>query len=438
LNVTITAAVTIPPNGQWELPHLTLVNCQHGDRLLGLPANSNLTLSQSDSTFRNIISLPEWAADLAPTEQDQSQLTMHRYSEERPQATALRLAAGDATRQVVSLVLHHLQFPESNTVSGQTAIYIVSSAADRKLKMQLPNATEVRAVVINGSIYVKPMTGSGTVLEIPLDDVNESAVVVDVYWTRDLSKDVPLLAQVPIQLPGLSNQTPEQSLLLLDQPQSFYCVAGKSIQRLQPAEFLLLQSAGLLDVCRLQSLQKTSDLTVWRRLKSIHNAMDQKWKLAQPPRRPIDSSDSAIRSRWNEIRTKLIPLQQAFADATADETQATPSPLIPQDRAILTSLPKIGGGISLWVINVRNVLIACLMVTVPLCVWLCRIFLNMKAVSWIVSRSGTPCLILGSLWWLALEPSVLGLPLIVVGCAQWIQQFRQPKRSSSPLAANSA
>ncbi|MEO1997442.1 MAG: hypothetical protein ABGZ17_19465 [Planctomycetaceae bacterium] len=370
LNVTLTAVVTIPPNGQWELPHLTLVNCQHGDRLLGLPAHDNLTLSQADSTFRSITSLPEWAADLAPTEQDQSQLTIHRYSEERPQSTALRLAAGDATRQLVSLILHHLQFPESNTVSGQTAIYLVSSAADRKLKMQLPNATDVRAVVLNGSIYVKPTTHSGTVLEIPLDDVNESAVVVDVYWTHDLSQDVALLAQVPIQLPRLFNQTPEQSLLLLDQPQSFYCVAGNSIQRLQPAEFLLRQSTGLLDVCRLQSLQKTSDPTVWRRLKSIHNAMGQKWKLTQVTPRPIDSSDSAIRSRWNEIRAKLIPLQQTFADVTPDAPRATPSPLIPQDRAILTSLPKIDGGISLWVINVRNVLIVCLMVTVPLGVWL--------------------------------------------------------------------
>jgi len=430
IDVTISAPVNIPPDGQWKLPQLTLVDCQWGDRLLGLSGNGQLTLGQAESTSRQITSLPEWASQLPTADQASSNLAIYRVRQEPTQPLLLRFATSDSTTHLISLVTTHLQFPDSQRVNGQTTIYVASLAANHNLRMQLPSATAVRAVVINGTTYVKPIKHSGSAFEIALDDVTaDASAVVDLYWTRDLSGDVALLAQIPVAFPIVTGASPGQSLLLLDQPTSHYCAARNSLRRLLPADFLLRQSTGLLDVCRLQSLHKDRDRTAWRRLVAIQSVLRRQWGFAGRTQMPLDATDDVNRKRWNDIQTELVMLQPTIDNVTPAEPQDAPaalSPLVPSDRAILASLPKSGGKLSLWIVNVRNVLIVCMLLVVPVCVWLVHKLLHTKIAQWIMSQPGTPALVLGTVWWLALEPSVLGLPLVLLGGARMIQHLTRP------------
>jgi len=430
IDVTISAPVNIPPDGQWELPQLTLVDCQRGDRLIGLPEDGQLMLAQAESTGRQITSPPEWAQPLLASGQKSSNLSMYRVRREPTQPLLLEFAASKSTTHLISLVTTHLQLPDSQRVSGQTTIYVASLAANHHLRLQLPSATTVRAVVINGTTYVKPIKHTGSILEISLDDVTtDESAVVDLFWTRGLASDVALLAQIPVSFPSVTGASPGQNLLLLDQPTSRYCATRDSLRRLPPTEYLLRQSTGLLDVCRLQSVHKDRDKTAWRRLVAIQSSLGREWGFAGRNQIPLDNSDDVDRQRWNEIQAELILLQQNIDDATLVEPPDNPaalSPLAPRKRAILASLPENGSELSLWIVNVRNVLIVCLLLVIPLCVWLVNKLLHTKMARWLMSQPGTSALLLGTVWWLALEPSVLGLPLAVLGGARMIQHLTRP------------
>ena len=390
LTVVLSSTLTMKTTREWEQRTVEPLNVTIGSRELFVPVHGPMRavgLSPETSPPRT---LPLWvrrAAVSLSAAKPRQRWTVYRLRKESWKLTDTATSQPNRTPRV--LFVGTVARPTAHgRVYGSTEILFVPAGADH-LDIICPSGFQLRALFVDGTVRSLPKM-NGDRLSILIEQPFTPRQIV-LHWTGDLDAPVSLFGRQTLALPGPYGVPVDQSLV---------------------------------------SLIPSSEI----RLLNLDGA------------EPIDST-----TRQNDRNAALVQFRRSLAESRAARLIADQPAGTMQPESLSTAIsgrfvssrvvPETDGRIvlSYWPVEDRTIVgtlaIAACLVLIPVGLVLSRMGIG----PWLRERGSLAWMLLGLAWWTCLNPSGLGLMLILLGLITAVRRHlrRSQLRRQSAEAVSS-
>ena len=440
LDIKVSALVSEPSDGPWQLPNVSVAESELAERFLVVSAADGLNLANPDVERLDVGMVPGWVRDAEASGPQPNDAEAYRSSASRWTVTR-NLPQKPARSRHAPLVDTQIWVQDDGTSLGRTDIYVAGSA-DGSLSVSWPAGIQLRALLVDSRPIRTAVPGSEG-LTVPLDlEASERAQVVRVFWSRSFGGRASAVGQMNQTLPMPQDLPIERVLLTLFPAAGTWVAYQTGLAETMAVDVALDYLEGLLTLSRGDDAgsvrHKFLSLIV-----GIHDALNS---CLDPQGPQSELFEPEQRQRLAALTRDLQILQETVGEATWQEAArfaARPVAVRETWRARLASQSGVLCGriavtdqpvsVSLWTLRYPLWILACALLAGMLAVpCFCKL-LDRRVADWLFRHPAVPWMLLGFIWWIALMPSIVGVLLWIGAIAL---AFRRPTRH--PKAESSA
>jgi hypothetical protein len=425
--VQVSGYVNLPTTGLATIPEIVGLNATKRDHFIVLPEEAHLTV---DSRTSGLIpaQLPENLATLRPADL---------------QSAAGRQFRGLAGAWTVSIPRHQEESPQAGVLWTETQIWcgptkhlagrtttVMGPQELENLEFTIPAGISVQGVLLDGDFIPHSPVLSQS-LKIPLT-FPQAGHILTLYWTEEMPPFEGWTAHSEVSWPRVVGQSVSEQYVTLTPPTGFRARTGTG----QSVERISVQLGELAVILQLMQ----------RRAADGPEPLDGHWKFLQHRAANLMKrlqSEPRMQSRMGELSERLARLQTQFAPwapvslaaipvqdelpsepevprpfASLDGNLAGPHSLLikfapgaPQSKLMVSMINE-----SLWSWSLGLLIgLGVLLLVWPLLRW--------KFPEWLAHHPAIAWLLLGSIWWGCLRPSVVGLVCLGIAVILILRKF---------------
>jgi hypothetical protein len=429
----ITLRATLPPgpSGVLTIPELQLDSAQVVQRRLLLPRDSSMIPAAGTATTApapKLSDLPaEWRTGLILSD-------LEVYSGRAAGMVLERRNEAAMTGQAKTSLVESVIWTSSTLPTQGLTRLIVLAEQPSALTVRIPEGLTVLRSSINDQRDEAPtISGGALILRV---DPGDSPASVELFWEQAALSGG---EAIPVPSPADSRSTLTAVVPRRDIVETFPAGSEQT-----PFDATLNHFQALLETVREQRTRSWAiDDPILLALRQTSQVLEREAKrpdlLASPSRQQFEQ----LMVQWKEIQATLpvnastpatpaspqrhlsepdlmTELLTSGSDAAAvrffDVPTAVPAPSLSVSRPWLVSGLAVAAGLVLLVILRKAD----------------RVQRRLETAEWVADRAFVAIVTLGTLWWLALSPSALGM--LIIASAIATKAFRRIRRQTAPLA----
>lgn len=431
-SVRVEALLQPPESGKWQLPRLEADESGAGDHYLFVSSESVVADAGASAVRQPAEEVPAWVRRAAEDSangldadrpRDEGDLQVYR-ADSQPWTLA-RVSAGESGSEPrIPLMETELWLGPESRNFGRTTVFFVAGKTSRNLTWNWADEYRLRAVFVDGEQVKLPAPSSGE-LAVPVTGFAPAYTITIAWSFPHADHPWPWARYAPrfLQPKGIS---PEHSLVRMTGPRTASFVRATGMSLHDPAEYALERCEGAL-----RTLQATpSGGNVPPRVRDV--LREEYAFLAeqlQTGGTGLSERHGRLRARFEKIRGELeqiaspvVPETHAGSRSARDAPTKAPGLFHPDDglrighgSAVYGVLPEkepAADSVTVWAVDRRLLAALAGVLGFVVVVLAARQLAQWGLGDLLVRHEALAVAVLGTLWWLCLSPSFIGLALL--------------------------